>query len=198
MNTIIRGFRQVLNFKGRDRRGQFWPYAAIVMLINMVVSIVALIPGFVGMMNQTLLFAEQNPDKATVYRTPTSVHVQIHDPSGMPPVDVSAMMMPLGLVIILVVTLLAAAVTRRLHDRGLAGYWALIPVILCCAGAMVFINLFGQLMGGDMAEPDGAFIGQFLLSFVLILAYQASLLALVVVLALKGKTGPNRYGPEPV
>ena len=29
-NPIVRGFRNIARFSGRDSRGEFWPYAAVV------------------------------------------------------------------------------------------------------------------------------------------------------------------------
>ena len=70
--------------------------------------------------------------------------------------------------------------TRRLHDRNLSGWWQVLPL------AAVLPAIAGAVLGADG---------------LLVLAGCAVALAslgLLVVYALKGTTGPNRFGPEPL
>lgn len=196
MNTIVRGFKKVLDFKGRDRRSSFWPYAGVIIAGGVVATVVAMVPAAVRMFNQTLAFAEANPDKATITRTPTSVHVRIHDPTGMPPMDVVSMVWPMSLVLVVMALLLAAAITRRLHDRGLSGFWALIPLAFYGFG----LASWARLMSSAFTQTADAaqFIVDFMLTMLVVLLGQLSMIVMVIMLALKGKTGPNRYGSKPV
>jgi uncharacterized membrane protein YhaH (DUF805 family) len=86
---------------------------------------------------------------------------------------------------------LAAAVTRRLHDTGRAGWWGLPPLIFLIAGLALFPRMMATMM-----QSDEAAMGPFFLLFANNVLYMASLVGLIILLALRGTAGPNRYGPE--
>ena len=70
--------------------------------------------------------------------------------------------------------------TRRLHDRNLSGWWQALPL----AAAL-------PAVAGAVLEAD----------WLLMLAGCAAGLAslwLLILYALKGTAGPNRYGPDPL
>ena len=70
--------------------------------------------------------------------------------------------------------------TRRLHDRNLSGWWQVLPL------AAVLPAIAGAVLGADG---------------LLVLAGSAAALAslgLLVVYALKGTSGSNRFGPDPL
>ncbi len=70
--------------------------------------------------------------------------------------------------------------TRRLHDRNFSGWWQVLPL------AAVLPAIAGAVLGADG---------------LLVLAGCAAALAslgLLVVYVLKGTTGPNRFGPDPL
>jgi uncharacterized membrane protein YhaH (DUF805 family) len=87
--------------------------------------------------------------------------------------------------------LVAAAVWRRLHDRGYSGLWGLLPVGFCV------ISLMGMLRLMSDPPEGGTFPGFFLIMFLSNLAYFASGVALVIMLARAGTPGPNEFGPDP-
>ena len=198
MKPIVRGFKSLTDFKGRDHRGQFWPYAVAIFAAAVVAAIAACAPSELKAFNQTLAFAEANPDKATIYRSSTKVNVVIHDPTGMPPMDFNGLIVPMSLVLLVVALLMAAAVTRRLHDRGLSGPWALIPAGLYGVGLTLWGRMMSSMFTEVSAVDNGAFMISFMLNFLVMMLAQMSMVVLLIVLAIKGKTGPNRYGPEPV
>ena len=70
--------------------------------------------------------------------------------------------------------------TRRLHDRNLSGWWQLLPL----AAALPAI-------AGAVLESDGLLM---LAGCTVALAS----LALLIVYALRGTAGPNRFGPDPL
>ena len=70
--------------------------------------------------------------------------------------------------------------TRRLHDRNLSGWWQLLPL----AAAVPAI-------AGAVLESDGLLM---LAGCTVALAS----LALLIVYALRGTAGPNRFGPDPL
>ena len=102
------------------------------------------------------------------------------------------------IMVLIAVLLLAAAVTRRLHDRNMAGFWGLMPVPFL-AFAMTMMPI---LMNSLMADPEPR-LDLFGMLFVNNIVYMITLVTLVIILAQKGTPGPNRYGaptvmPEPV
>jgi len=121
--------------------------------------------------------------------------VEIHDPTGMPPMDPVAEFWPLILLAGIAVLLLAAAITRRLHDRGLSGRWALVPAGLYAVWVTVFLRVFGSIWSDNAANDEVGFAIIFMGLFLTGILLQLSMISLVVVLALKGKLGPNRFGP---
>ena len=70
--------------------------------------------------------------------------------------------------------------TRRLHDRDLSGWWQALPAALMLPGLV-----------GVAADADWLFI---LVAFAAVIAS----IGLLVVYALKGTSGPNRFGPDPL
>lgn len=198
MNNIMRGFKKLLYFTGRDSRAEFWPYAGVVFATAMLIAVVIFVPYTMNQFSEMTAFAEANPDQATVQRSATSVTVQIHDTTGMPPMDMLALGMPMAVLLIFVVMLLASAVTRRLHDRGIAGFWALIPAGLYAVGLILWMRMMSSMFSDATAMDDGAFMVAFMINFLGLMLAQLSTVALLIVLSIKGKTGPNRYGPEPV
>jgi len=107
--------------------------------------------------------------------------------------DLGAVFWPIRGVVAGAVVLLAAAVTRRLHDTGRAGWWAALPLVLLAAATATFPSVMEQMM----TQAENAPMGLFYLTFGLGMLYNLSLLVLIVFLCLKGTVGPNRYGPQP-
>ena len=70
--------------------------------------------------------------------------------------------------------------TRRLHDRDLSGWWQALPLLLVLPGI-----------------AGAALDATWLLACSAAAAGLASL-ALLVLYALKGTCGPNRFGPDPL
>lgn len=172
MNPIVRGFKKLADFKGRDRRGQFWPYAGVVCAVWFVMQ------GVAG--NLVMFTAMSSGDEANF---------------------AIAFIGTMVVGVVVLACLLAAAVSRRLHDRGLSGRWALIPFGLLVTMMAGFGALFGSLWTQGPSDDPVAGMG-FMLGMLGIMLgnvlYMATLVTLIVFLSLKGKTGQNRYGPEPV
>lgn len=172
MNTIGRGFKKLADFKGRDRRGQFWPYAGVVIGLWFVVLNVTASLVMYGSMA-----------------------------SGNDLVFLTSFFATMVMGMLILAGLLGAAIARRLHDRGHSGYWALIPLVCFLFSVSVFwmfSSAFVTMDGVDEAALGTGFFVAFLGMTIGNLIYMASLVTLIVFLCFKGKTGPNRYGPEPV
>lgn len=67
---------------------------------------------------------------------------------------------------------------RRLHDRGMRGWWLLLPILSLVAWGMTSGNPGGNTAGS-------------LLSLCMCLCYLA-------ILCMPGQPGANRYGPNPL
>lgn len=129
---------------------------------------------------------------ALVVAGPGYYSVQIHDPDAALMPDFAPFFWAVRGAVIAAGVLLAAAVTRRLHDTGRAGWWGLPPLVLLAGVSAIFPSV----VEGMMQEADPSFAGFFLM-FGLGVLYNLSLIGLAVLLCLKGTTGTNRYGPEP-
>ncbi|MFK0298600.1 DUF805 domain-containing protein [Brevundimonas sp. NPDC090276] len=192
MSAILDGFRRLADFSGRDRRGRFWPYALVAVVLVYVGLMLAMIPAMASMFGEAARFAAENPDQATVIAAPGQYSVQIHDPAGMEMPDFGAFFWVMRLTVVVAAVLLAAAVTRRLHDTGRAGWWGLPSLVFVAIATTLFPWVMERVM-----QSDEAAIGPFLLLFANNMLYIISLIGLIVLLALKGTPGSNRYGAEP-
>ncbi len=193
-NPIIRGFRGIARFSGRDTRGQFWPYAGVVFALvflgfGIVMSLV-----MNSMFAEMQAFAVAHPEAATVQSSPGSYSIAIdasHPEAPMP--DLGPFFGVMAAMVLTAIGLLAAAVSRRLHDSGRRAFWGLMPVPFLLFGVTAFPMIISQFMASD--TPN---LGLFFLLFFNNLLYLIALASLVILLALRGTRGPNRFGPEAV
>lgn len=192
IDAIVSGFRGLLRFSGRDRRGRFWPYALVIVAATFVG--ISILMGVVtaSVFADAAAFAKAHPESVTVTTGPGHYSVQYHDmpPEAVGLPDFQLMARGIGGIAAVAVILLAAAVTRRLHDTGRAGWWGLPPAVLLLIGMAMFPTTMRTLM----AEEEG-FISLFLLQFATNALYMLSLMGLVVLLLLDSAKGPNRFGP---
>lgn len=206
MNPIVRGFKKLADFKGRDRRSQFWPFAGVAYGIFYVVQSVA---------TQVVLMPIQlainrNAEQLVFVQTEASdaAGELVVSPGFFPlvlfeGVDFTPLMIIMALGSVAYVVLLAAAVSRRLHDRGLSAWWAggyyllsHIPIAMMAVGMSKLGPVIEgaeawnpQMMGPAMMWViSGVSLGSLL---------SIGGLVLLIQLCLQGKAGPNRYGPEP-
>ncbi|MDP3749511.1 MAG: DUF805 domain-containing protein [Phenylobacterium sp.] len=93
----------------------------------------------------------------------------------------------------LTVALLAAAVTRRLHDSGRSGWWGVPPLPLLA------LAMFGssKLMwgSGGHAQPEVGLL--FIAVFVAGALYNVTFVMLLFMLSRQGTGLANRFGPAP-
>ena len=191
MNAILDGFRRLADFKGRDKRGQFWPYALTVVALSFIALWLGMIPAMTTIFEQASAVAATHPEAATVVSGPGHYSVEIHDEAYMP--DMGPFFLVLRIGVAAIVILLAAAVTRRLHDTGRAGYWGLPPVIFLTLGLTAFPIVMEKFM-----EEEGFGMSLFMLLFLNNMLYIASLIGLIILLSLDTKTVANRYGPPAI
>ncbi|WP_395333885.1 DUF805 domain-containing protein [Novosphingobium sp. BL-8H] len=179
---------RLAKFSGREGREKFWPWAGIVIGLIFLASFAAIGPMMARSMAKMQQFARDHPEQSTVSAGPGhyQISIQGHHPELMP--DFSAVSGAMEAIVAVAVVLLAAAVTRRLHDTGRSGAWGLLPLPFLLIGFIQMPKLFA------MPEPDMRLFG---LLFLNNLCYLGSLGVLVLLLARSGSKGESRYGPPP-
>lgn len=192
MSAVWDGFRRLADFRGRDRRGRFWPYALVVAVLLYVGMAAAMIPTMSGFFEEATRYAAENPEQVAVTAGPGQYSIRINDPEAELMPDMSGLFWAVRLVFAAAGILLAAAVTRRLHDTGRPGWWGLPPLVFGAIASIFFPWVMERLM-----QSDEAALGPFFLLFANNVLYIVSLIGLIVLLCLKGTVGSNRYGPEP-
>ena len=193
LQSLKYGIGGLARFKGRDRRGLFWPYALVVIALAFAGLAVVMLPEMNASFERMSNYVAENPDKGSVtYSTSgVSVSVEGNHPELMP--NFGKMFGGMAVVIGGVFVLLAAAVTRRLHDVGRAGFWGLPPLILLSSAFVVFPWAMEAMGTGD--NPD---LRPFLIALANNMLYLAALGLLIVFLVMPGKAEANRYGPPSV
>lgn len=184
LKTIRYNLTNLTNFGGRETRGQFWPYAAFVVVLAIVGMALVMLPEMADSIARMQRFAAQHPELATVQSGPGSYSISIKGshPELMP--DMAGMMTRMTIVFAVAIALLAAAVARRLHDRGKSGFWGLLPVPFIVFASVAMPKVFTQ------NPPD---MGLFFAVFFNNLFYIASLITLIVMLAGATSVGTNRW-----
>lgn len=192
LRSIGHNLKGLARFSGRDARGIFWPYAGALFLLAMTGCGLAIVPTLLEATARMQHFAIEHPESATITQGPGSYSIQLEGrhPELMP--DLTGPILDMAIVAGLFVLLAAAAVVRRLHDRGFSGALALPPLLFLATGFALMPGLM------DMARADSVQVGGVLLLFANNLLYLASLAGLVALLAQRGSDGPNRYGENPI
>jgi uncharacterized membrane protein YhaH (DUF805 family) len=178
-------FKKLADFKGREDRASFWPYAALVLGICVVGMFAVMIPAMAMSMRKMQQFAADHPDQVNVVSVPGqySMTIQGNHPELGP--DFSLMFAIVGIVILVTVLLYAAAVVRRLHDRGMSGLWGLMPVPFLVYSCIQMPRFSSSV--GVGSQPD---LTIFFSIFVSNMFYLAALVTLIVLLA--GASNPDR------
>jgi uncharacterized membrane protein YhaH (DUF805 family) len=192
VDSIRNGAAGLLRFSGRDPARRFWPYAGVVIALLFVTIALTMTPIMSGTLARMQRFAAEHPDQATVTQSQGSYSIEIHGshPELMPDLTPFFLVMQIGCAV--VVVLLAAAVTRRLHDRGRRGWWGLPPAIFLAVGLTLFPRFFHATLSGEVTPDTMAMFGLILANNLL---YLASLVVLVILLAGAGQPAENRFGP---
>jgi len=165
MQFLKLALSRLTDFSGRDPRRLFWPYVGVLFLLL-----------FVVMSGVNSAFMAQTMANLQTNQFP----------------DFSGMLLAMGIQIAVFVGLLAAAVARRLHDTGRAGYWGLVPLPFLAFG---FVGFTIVLRSFD--KPFPGFERLFFAIFFNNLIYMAVLVTLIVLLAQPTKPEANRYGEPP-
>lgn len=203
-NPIVRGFRKLTQFSGRDSRGEFWPYVGAVVALVFLVQAIGMSWVMTDLIGKAQAYTDAQPVLLIEPDLPPDAPVRIEAaPPPLPPPpmpDFRILGGVMGVSSVLAVGLLAAAVSRRLHDRNMTALWGLMPVPFLGAAAIGF-----PLMMMDMATNPVPNLSLFGLLFLNNVAYIVALVTLIIILAQRGSPGPNRHGettlvtePQPV
>src|SRR4051812_25289594 len=187
--SIRHNLANLIRFAGRDSRRTFWPYAVAVILLDIIAMFALMMPMMADSFTRMQRFAAEHPDQASVDSGPGhySITIQGNHPELMP--DMSLISTSIAVIGVVTILLLGAAVTRRLHDRRLRGWWGLMPLPFLGFATMMMPRLFANMQSGS--PPDMRLFGAMFLNNAL---YLAALATLVILLVGAGTTGPNRFG----
>lgn len=183
-------FKKLFDFAGREDRASFWPYAAVAFIITMLASMLIFVPMMSNSMQAMQEYAAQHPDQVTTSSGPGhySISVQGNHPEFMP---AGSMALYLAVTFGLALLLFAAAVVRRLHDRGKSGLWGLMPLPFILYSSIQMPRMFATV--GTGSEPD---MTVFFSIFFSNLLYIVTLIWLIVLLAGASDPAPNRYSVD--
>ncbi len=192
-NPVVRGFKAIGRFSGRDNPRQFWPYAGVAFILVFALAAIAMPLAMQGIFADMQQFAAEHPDAATVQQSPTSYSIAIDaGHPNAPDLNLTPLFIVLIGMVSVAVVLLAAAVSRRLHDCNRSALFGLVPLAFLATGLILFPMMMRDFTRSS--EPDMGLFGLLFLNNIL---YLISLLALVVQCIQRGTPGSNRYGSEP-
>lgn len=176
VGAIKYNLANLADFEGRSTRSQFWPYVAFVLVLSFVGVGAIFVPEISASLERMQQFAMENPEQATVQQGPQgySISIRGNHPELLPDFNRLLTLTMFGFILIL--GLLAAAVARRLHDRGKSAKWGLMPIPFIVFASIAMPMLFNQV--GSGTPNMGLFFGLFVNN----LLYLASLFWLVVLL----------------
>ena len=184
--SIKEHFKKLFDFRGREDRASFWSYAAAAFAITVAAGLVIFVPAMIHSLRAMLQFAALHPAQTAVTSVPRqySISVQGNHPQFKP---AGPMALFLAVTFGLAILLYAAAVVRRLHDRGKSGCWGLMPLPFMFYSS---VQLLGVLTSaGTIALPASALFLSILTSN---LCYISTLAWLIVMLAGPSKHALNR------
>ena len=181
--SLMGHFARLLDFKGREDRASFWPFAAAVFVIVMVIGMIIFVPIMAHDMTAMQQYAAQHPDQSTITSAPGQYSISIQ---GDHPAFSDGGSMALYLVVSfgLSIILYAAAVTRRLHDRGKSGWWGLMPLPFILYSTIMIPRVFASPV-----ENMPLFFSIFFSNML----YIVTLIVLIVLLAGASDPASNGY-----
>lgn len=183
--SLTEHFTRLFDFAGSEDRASFWPYAAVAFIITQVAGMIIFVPMITQSMQSMQQFAVQHPDRATVASGPGhySISVEGNHPEFLP---AGSLALFFAVTFGLAILLYAAAVVRRLHDRGKSGFWGLMPLPFIAFSSVQMSRFFATM--GNGSEPDMVL---FFSIFFSNLFYLVTLVWLIVLLA-----GPSKSAPD--
>ena len=201
--TLLRDhLTRLADFSGRENRQPFWLWILTVYLVQMVLSMLGMIPLMMRMMSGMQVLAGR--DQAYLDAHPEFASQVMMGVMGPFLRDLMIFTAASGL---LSLALIAAAVVRRLHDGDRSGWWAAPVLAVQIATPLAywamlprFFTQIGSM--GSAASPDqvNAVMSSILPGFALIgllgMLGFVFMILLIIFLAQRGTVGPNCHGPD--
>jgi uncharacterized membrane protein YhaH (DUF805 family) len=173
----------LFGFEGRINRAKYWAAGLIIIGGALVLSMLLFVVAKIFGTSTPLSFAFYGHD---VFRIadPASIRLAIDSLRGSDLTSTATLLPLLFRVIVtpIVVWCCAATLIKRLHDRNKSGWW-IVPFF-------VVPSLYHQF---EDRLDDTYFV-----AFVGLIASVLGLWCFVEIACLKGTTGPNRFGPDPL
>jgi uncharacterized membrane protein YhaH (DUF805 family) len=191
--SVLADLKRLTQFAGREPRREFWPYVGVVYLADIVVGQVVMIPMMSRMMQRVAMLMTDPEFMAKLEANPFQAQGAMFSAMADEMQWVSVVSMASGAILLV---LLAAAVSRRLHDSGLSAWWGLLPVPLAVVHMALmpsFFSTFGRMFSGS-GEPDTGLFTLFFLNNTLGLA---ALVTLIVLLCRRSAVGANKFSAAP-
>ena len=187
---LFEHFRHLNRFGGREERGSFWPYAALVYGIATVAGFVVMMPIMFSTFDAVRQAAPSGPLHPGLAGDGTGSAPPFESPNEVA-AHFRLMIGAMSGVLLLTVYLYAAAVVRRLHDTGRSGWWGTIPLPFLAYSSAMMWRFFG-----NFGAPEAPDMRLFFSVFFSNITYMVALVALIVMLALASDPAENRYGPS--
>lgn len=174
---MLQPFRKYFDFVGRARRAEFWLFALFYVVTSS--ALVATSPSIwlVAKFGLELLMEISPADLEALYPIAFGYYAKIHN--GVFSIFWFGTLVPLF-----------AVTVRRLHDRNVSGWWLLWFLLIA------FFMSMGAVFYTVVAWQSGVLTNTNSLAALLILG--AATLAFLTVLCMRGKSGPNKFGEDPL
>jgi uncharacterized membrane protein YhaH (DUF805 family) len=172
--NIAANFRAIGQFRGREARRDFWPYAGVTLIIYVIAGQIVAIP-FMNQMLSGMLKVMTDPKFVEAAQGANPFAVQAMMYRAMP--DMTGLILAQAAVQLLWYSLLAAATVRRLRDGGVSPYWALLPVPFKTVGLIITPAVFAAFRSDGF--PSGGLFSLMMLNSTLVLAAWVTLIVLL-------------------
>ncbi len=198
-DALKRGLGQLTIFQGREPRRQFWPYVGWIYLIHFVVMQIVMTPIMLVMMSEMMADMMRVTATLSEVTDPAVVNAQMAELMSKTFLPLLGPLVAISLVSLAVmVALMAAAVTRRLHDMGQPGWWGVLPLPFTAASMIATPMMFGSFSSDFFnGLPDESFFMWLFANLICSGLYMIALIILIALLAQPTKPGANRYGEAP-
>lgn len=182
--------RRLTDFSGRSTRPEFWPFVFLLYAAQQIVTMIAVGP----LMSHLQKVGETQQQDQTLDAMNAEVTRVFFDMFNK--------IVPISIALAaLSALLLAAVVTRRLHDTNRTGWWAAPVVVMGGISLWLFSRIVPLIMemvnAPDAIKNVDAGIAAIAPIFATNLIYLIFVATLIVFCAQDGTPGPNRFGDDP-
>lgn len=181
LSSVRYGLAGVARFSGRDANRLFWPWAGFIFLLTQAAAMAVMLPAIFG----GIMRAFETMSRSDFARDPAAAdRLAAQMMAGL-----GWLWMPMAVIEAVAILLLAAAVTRRLHDRDRTALWGLLPLPFMAIGLAFMPQAFALAAAPAQPSPE------LMLLYASTPFFWGALLLVGWLLAGAGTNGPNRFGP---